>query len=487
MNVSPYRAAGRIAWRQARRSPWRSALVIVMIALPIAALSAGVIGIRTAFSTPESRVRQTMGSADLTIEGSKGVDVERLMHLLPTGTTVVGRRYLYTQTVSGANFLSFSLQEFTAPIDRPPLQDMFRMLGGRPPTRAGEVALSPHMMHAFGVGIGGDLTLGDVDLTLHVTGAVVDPEDLMDGSGVLGPGTLDGVKHHVSGTSYLIDLPPGSSDEAAATLLQKDGVPQAIDIITRTFLLGEASASQHVATAGSFAAAALLLLGTALIAGAAFAVGARRQLRTLGLIGAAGGEPRHVRATVLMGGVSLGIVGSLVGVAIGIGAVFALRPQIEELANRLFDRVAIPVTPLLGAIALGTLAATLAAYGPARSAGRLSTIRALAGQAPPPRPAGRLAAWGLGAIAVGAAVTTGGTHANSGLWTTVGIVAIVDRLPGGDPAPRDLGGEARRRAAHGSPPGDARHRPPRKAHQRGARGRHDRARSARGHLHAHAE
>ena len=424
MNLSPYRATSRIAWRQARRAPWRSALVIALIALPIAALSAGAIGIRSSFSTPESRVRQAMGSADLTVDASKGVDARRLRQLLPPGATVIGRSLLFTTYVKGATQYGMTLKEFTVPLDRPPVAATFQMLEGRPPTRAGEVALSPRMMAAFGVGIGQDLALSDVDLTLHVVGSVVDREDLKETGGVLGPGTLDGMRRHVFGSSYLISLPSGTSPAAAAAALQGGGVSN--DITTRTQLLAETGmSSQHLATAGSFAAAALLLLGTALIAGAAFAVGARRQLRTLGLIGAAGGEPRHVRATVVLGGVSLGIVGSLVGVVMGIAVVFALRPLIGQLANRLIDHVVIPVTPLLGAVALGTLAAALSAYGPARSAGRISTIRALAGQAPPPRPPGKLAAWGLSAVVAGAAVMTGGIHANSSLWTTVGVVSMV--------------------------------------------------------------
>ncbi len=50
----------------------------------------------------------------------------------------------------------------------------------------------------------------------------------------------------------------------------------------------------------------MVLLEVVLLAGPAFAVGARRQQRTLALLGATGATPRHVRRVVLANGVVLG-------------------------------------------------------------------------------------------------------------------------------------------------------------------------------------
>lgn len=65
---------------------------------------------------------------------------------------------------------------------------------------------------------------------------------------------------------------------------------------------------------------------TGLIAAAAFGVGVRRQLRTVGFIGAAGGEPRHVRLLVFSAGTMLGLFGSFIRVILGIGVAFAVSP-----------------------------------------------------------------------------------------------------------------------------------------------------------------
>ena len=42
MTIAEHRAAARIAWRQARRAKGRSAIILSLVAIPIAALAAGV-------------------------------------------------------------------------------------------------------------------------------------------------------------------------------------------------------------------------------------------------------------------------------------------------------------------------------------------------------------------------------------------------------------------------------------------------------------
>jgi hypothetical protein len=78
----------------------------------------------------------------------------------------------------------------------------------------------------------------------------------------------------------------------------------AVVAIARTALSSPAEAAAWDAV--SFVAGALALFVTGLIAAAAFVVGARRQLRELGVVGAVGGERRHVVAVVLLGGTTVG-------------------------------------------------------------------------------------------------------------------------------------------------------------------------------------
>ncbi|MDP9331182.1 MAG: hypothetical protein M3P11_11160 [Actinomycetota bacterium] len=394
----------------------------VLVALPVAGLVGAATVIRTAVPTPEERARNAMGSADLQLFPYRTLRAGELSAHLPPGSSSVERIEKSSRSIVDGRSLETSLIELSAPADAPLTAGMFHLLDGRFPTQPGEAALQPEVLDAYGARIGDRVRFADQDLTVTVTGTVVEPEELYTMLALLGPGTFTSKEVRSSYDTYLVGLPPGASQSQAAaglSSLTHGGVS------TRETVIAHGPWGRTIATGGSFAAAALALFGTGLIAAAAFAVGARRQLRTLGLISAAGGEPRHVRATVLLGGTVLGFVGSCLGVAIGIGASFVIHPFLERFARRIVGPVRIPVIPLLGALALGTAASTLAAYAPARSAAKLSTVEALAGRTPPPKAPGRLAAAGLVIAIAGGALVAWATSANSDAWLTLGLITML--------------------------------------------------------------
>jgi putative ABC transport system permease protein len=119
------------------------------------------------------------------------------------------------------------------------------------------------------------------------------------------------------------------------------------------------------------------LIEVCLLAGTAFAVGARRQVRDLGLVAAAGGEPRHVRRIVLAQGVVTGLVGSLVALPFVILVVFLSRPWLERVSGALMGPLDVRPLELLPLVGLGVLAGLAAAMVPAFTAGRLPVLDAL--------------------------------------------------------------------------------------------------------------
>jgi putative ABC transport system permease protein len=427
MRLPPFRAVARVAWRQAWGSKGRSALVVVMVALPIGGLSTAAIAIRTATETPQERVLAIMGSADLLVYPSRGVDAADIEAALPAGAAVAERRSAYAETAAAGSFVQVFLTELSIPTDRPPSRGLFLLLDGRLPSASGEATVSPRLLAFLNAQVGDTVTLEDFDLAFRITGTAVQRNEPTFPLAVLGPGSLDDLAAERPGLvqteAFLVDLPPGASAEESWQALVDD--PKLQGGVSLRAMEGNLPPDDPAAATGwSFAVTTGLLLGTGLIAGAAFAVGARRQLRTLGLLGAAGGEPRHVRATVLVGGVALGCVGGLAGVALGIVGGFAIHPHLDRFAGRIVGPVRIPVLPLVGAIALGTLAGALAALGPARSAGRLTTVQALSGRLPTPRRPGRIAGAGVVAVGGGAAITAVATpaHSNIGLLLGLGVM-----------------------------------------------------------------
>jgi putative ABC transport system permease protein len=317
-----------------------------------------------------------------------------MRRLLPPGSAVVAVRGSSTETVLNGSYTQIFFEELPPSAHRSAVEGRYVILRGRSPARWGEVAVAPKVLDAFGLRIGDELRLPRVHLRLRVVGEAVHPEDLSWPLAVVVARQLNG---KVQVLSRMIDLPPRADVAATAARLERNG----IDVETRAGI-GRLDRDVHLlVTAVTFGLGSLALLGTALIAAAAFLVGAIRQLRTLGLVGAIGGEPRHLRGVVLMGGVTLGLMGAAIGVAVGIGIAFAIHPALDALTNRLTGPLEIPWVELLGAIALGTVACAASAYLPARIAARVPTVEALAGRSPAPRRAGRLAGVGLGIVGVG--------------------------------------------------------------------------------------
>jgi putative ABC transport system permease protein len=427
MSAPAYRAVARVALGGGGRARWRSLRVVAMVALPIGGLVTAAIAIRTATETPAERALAAMGSADLLVYPSKGVDVADIQDALAAGTTVAEQRSAYTETAIGGTFTQIFLTEVSIPVDRPPGRGLLALVNGRFPSASGEGAVSPRLLDSLQADIGGTATLEEIGFAFRVTGTAVQRREPTFPVAILGPGSFDALEatrpNVVDTEAFLVDLPSGTSIEQAVTALKRvPGLEGGID--TRASMIQLTEENPNRATGWSFAVTVLVLLGTGLIAGAAFAVGARRQLRTLGLLGAAGGEPGHIRATVLTGGVTLGFLGSLAGVALGIACAFAIHPHLNAFAGQLVGPVEIPIQPLVGAVALGTMAGALAALGPARTAGRLTTLQALAGRLPTPRRPGRIAATGMTAVAVGCAIVILATPSHSGTGLVTGVIIM---------------------------------------------------------------
>ena len=91
----------------------------------------------------------------------------------------------------------------------------------------------------------------------------------------------------------------------------------------------------------------MALIEVVLLAGPAFAVGARRHARTLALIAASGGTPAQSRRVILGSGVVLGLVASGIGLVLGIVAGWALLPVVQRFQGEWFGpvRAAVALPP----------------------------------------------------------------------------------------------------------------------------------------------
>jgi putative ABC transport system permease protein len=459
--LASWRSAIRVARREARRSKGRSTLVVVMIGLPVLALSFAAVSYDMFDLTGDERATRSMGAADARIIWEYDTAVEQdpsgefswpanplggpvmigkdadggaqpwrpteaeLLAKLPAGTTLLSMRKgsAALRTATGSGDLNVVSIDATSPLTR----GYVEMLTGRAPTAPTEVALTEQATQRLGVGLGGTVTSADGERSYTVVGLVEFPSALEQL--VLFPPIAD---EHPKGFSlgrvWLADTPAPVTWQRVRELNASG-----IAVASREVFIDPPPAEQvpnfysDAITTEEFGAgvlvAGLALLEIILLAGPAFAVSARRRQRQLALVAANGGTPAHVRRIVLADGVVLGALGAGVGIAAGIAAAFAARPFIEELLThsraggyRIFPAALAAIACL--AVVTGLLAALVPAFVTARQ----NVVASLAGRRGVTRSKKRWIALGLAMVATGSAVVIGGTLIRSAQTMLAGLV-----------------------------------------------------------------
>ncbi|MFD5464677.1 FtsX-like permease family protein [Kitasatospora sp. NPDC127059] len=441
MRLGAWKIALRIARRDALRAKGRSALILAMIALPVLGVTGADVVHRSGQLSPAERVERVVGGADALVtalnpgqtveqapiaeEGAfavqprpgqqptpeqlkaAGTDPATLVgSLLPPGSALTPAR---PGPETGATSPEGLVRTLTTEADLgdPVWHGRLDLVKGRAPGAPHEVAVTQAFLDNSGLPLGGTTTVQGLDgTTFTITGVVEHPGDLGRVELVARPGELldplaaatkpgqasadrPGSGH----AAWLVHLPGGAAlDWAKVQQFNAHGytltarsvaldpppyraVPYFRDSTTYHDPASGNSTKVVVATVTGMA-----LLEVALLAGPAFAVGARRSRRQLALLGAAGGRRTHIGAVVLGGGLVLGLAGAALGVTVGTGLVAWLRPVIEEVGGARFGHFALPPLDLLAIAGIGLLTALLAAALPAWQAARRSVTAGLTGR-----------------------------------------------------------------------------------------------------------
>jgi putative ABC transport system permease protein len=450
----------RLAWRLVRKAPARSVLVAALVALPVVAGTFVAVTIRTGELSPEQAAQRTMGNADavavvttsptldpsLSVIGfaggyaseqgmaTSGEGLERdsgavdLPALLPDGaraTRVGWQRYVPVTAGARTAEVPATLVDLRDPITH----GIYDVTDGRAPSGVAEVAVTTHLAKRLALHVGATVDVAGQQRT--VAAIVRDPMSL-SADQVVGPAAaFGGVTRFPGATAaqyltWLIEFPNGHAPN-----LHRDLAADGVVYETRAQWEHPGSLISRSVHANSQAKAILGsvigfgLIEIVLLAGTAFAVGVRRQIRELGLVRAIGGDERDVRRVILAQGALLGIAGACVGVALGFVLEILLEPTLERFADKAFGPLEARAVEVLGVALVGVVAAVLAAVVPARTSARLSVLDMLRtrfrvdlGAARPPR-------WVWAALAVGPLIVIGaalGWHHSSG--NTSGSVGL---------------------------------------------------------------
>ena len=382
--MSGWGPALRIARRSVKHDLSRTALVVALVGVPVGAAAMVDVVART-LSSPERQAQRDMGSADLSVfgdgdvtaflpKGSRAVDApsSRMVGIArgadgvtmadPTGPPLPGVGHFVVQGSSRAALVYADARD-------PMQQGAATVKSGRAPTKADEAMLTQPLATRLKLRIGDSIHSGKGALT--ITGIAGSPYCLSCEQVVTLP------QGHQDSSAQLVALPQGANAKAVAEMLIQHGF--------HAFQRGENGDSGG--SGGSLRAAVIIaviagfgLLEVVLLAGTAFAVGARRQVRTLGLVAASGGDAKQVRTIVLAQGVVLGAIGGIAGVALGIAVAVGLRPLWEDLDDALITNYVFKPLELLIIGGVGVAAGLAAAAFPAIGAARMRPVDALSGR-----------------------------------------------------------------------------------------------------------
>lgn len=456
--MSTWRPSLRMAWRDARRSRARSTLVLVMIALPVLGVTAADVIIQTAQVTGTEGLDRRLGAADARVTVQRGIS-EVFQDVDPDtsyGSSGGGRK----QPLAGADEIAEVLGGDVRMIE-------WRERSRRVSTGKGAadaVVATLDLRDPLAEGIfrleSGELPAADDEVVVNtdLAGrgfALRDPIEV-DGAGtftVVGIGESTSYRDH----PRLVGLSPKlAPDRGTRTWLVDAGevgwaevrVLNALGatVLSRAVLHDpppeselpmELQGSEPPVDQAAIAVGALIvvmaLIEVVLLAGPAFAVGARRQARNLALIAGSGGTPRQARRVVLASAVVLGGLGAVLGVVLGLVVAAALLPVVQRFDGSWFGPFDVPWPHLLGIAGFGLLSAFLAAVVPAWLASRQDVVAVLGGRRGD-RPAGaRSPLLGLVLLGIGVALSVYGASAGGGEYfiaagaipTVLGMILLV--------------------------------------------------------------
>jgi putative ABC transport system permease protein len=402
----------RIARRTTRRSLGRTFLVASLIGLPVLAATWMGVVMKTSSPAGETLARLSIGQADARVDVSQfgrfaPMDMPHVLEsgepapaegaekpvrvpatfdprpLLPVGSTLARMIVeVGTTDIQGPSTTS-TVQVMTGDAQSPLAEDTIRLDEGRFPASRSEVAISPALAKYLGIDDLAGATVRGADGTSYPVVGVVRTAMQPGARTILAPtGSALVSVDPTASVRYLVDLPDSVDATTLAGPLRNHG----LFLLPRANIVNPppdmyAGGSGDI---GPYAAMALAIsfgvLEIVLLAGTAFAVGARRQTRELGLVMAAGGTARDVRRIVLLQGLFAGVVGVTAGLVLATVVLVAGKPLWERMNSTLFLAWQIPWVSVIVIALLGVLAGLAAAVVPAVSAGRQAPLAALAGR-----------------------------------------------------------------------------------------------------------
>ncbi|MFA7761451.1 FtsX-like permease family protein [Streptomyces sp. NPDC048723] len=448
-----------------------------MLALPIVGVSAADLTLRSAELSPEQTLTRMIGTADARVnhshmsgpinqtpDGTRSVPVggykdydpskaprekpEPVESLLPAGSQILKDSSGYAKVRTTHGLLDTQLRELDT--HSPLVKGMITLDRGRLPEASGEVIATHAFLKDSGLFVGSSVTPRGATSPYKIVGAYELPDELGRPEIIAPPGTLiaplnkalvaSGGRTVSADDNYLVKVGGAGVTWDAVKAANAKGLV----VVSRAVVLDppadsevplyrdepkamlENNGTKAVEMAILATVVGLAMLEICLLAGPAFAVGARRSRRQLGLVGANGGDRRHIRSIVLSGGLVIGAVAAVIGTVVGVLLTVVLRPVLEETLGNRFGGFDFRPLELAGIALLAVITGLLAAIVPAVTASRQTVLASLTGRRGIRRANRVLPVVGLIAVAAGVAIALYGTTSELGSSVVAGGSALAE-------------------------------------------------------------
>jgi len=434
-----WRVAARLAQRQVRRARGASALVVALVALPMALVAAAAVFSASHLGTAQEQMTAELGRTDAWLAIVGGSDPSRQQALgypwdstverdengdpvhpvepapaspaafVPAATLSVFDTSVEVETPGGLAQLSATVGDAADPA----LDGRYELIAGRPPAHASEAMASPGALTRLDAQIGDVITLTDPATTVEITGVLKSAsepdttERLFLAAGVAPRDAAMTTANPFSALWFVADWSPTAAE---VTALNADGIV----VYARSLIPSHPGSAQPDPAslwwliAGIAAVAVFAGYLVVLLAGAAFSVSARRQRRSLAVAASVGASPADTRRTVLLQGTTLGLAGGALGAGAGIGIGAAALTVADSGRVQDYWGLHVPVWGIIAIVAFAAAVGTVAAMMPARAATRGDVLSALRGARRPPRLRTDRPLWGSALLLGGVALTAAG-------------------------------------------------------------------------------
>jgi len=383
----------RLAFRSLRAHPLRAGLSTLGVALGVAVLFAGMATNAGIDASVHHTVSDMVGRADLrvaafgetgmsettvaTIAGTPGVAVaapvlERRTYLAPVLDASPTAALPPAVTVLGID-----------PTLDPRLHDMPLAMGKALDDPTGRTALISERLAADdSLAIGSPITIEGIgdSVTYRVIGIIAGDGPVADDHGrtvVVPLRTVQGVFGMTTVTRVDVGLADGTSAATVEAALEGRLTAEPYVLSTPADLAASLRASTT-----DFAVTTALIAAVALFAGAflifnTLSMTVAERVREVGLLRAAGASRRQVQSFMFVQALALGVVGSLLGLALGMALAAAIVPLVGTVGSVALDRPDVPVDGIVLALLIGVGVTLAAAVEPARRASRIQPVEAL--------------------------------------------------------------------------------------------------------------